>query len=64
MYGRTLPCRRMNGIRISRRCVNTFALEVEHAKYAASYFPNLETTLDLYYGEKGKGDGDGNVTVI
>lgn len=36
--------------------------EVERIKYAASYFPNLETTLDLWYG--GEGDGDKNVNVI
>lgn len=35
--------------------------EVDKIKYAASYFPNLDTTLDLYYG--GKGSGDENVTV-
>lgn len=35
--------------------------EVERIKYAASYFPNLDTTLDLYYG--GEGPGDENVTV-
>lgn len=35
--------------------------EVDRAKYAASYFPNLETTIDLFYG--GEGSGDGNVTV-
>ena len=34
-----------------------FNLNVDRAKYAASYFPNLETTLDLYYKE------DGNVKV-
>ncbi|HNP83869.1 MAG TPA: phage tail sheath C-terminal domain-containing protein [Nitrospira sp.] len=36
--------------------------EVNRAKYAASYFPNLETALDLYYGEEG-GAGDENVKV-
>lgn len=30
-------------------------------KYGATYFPNLETILDFYYG--GEGDGDGNVTI-
>jgi len=35
--------------------------EVERTKYSAAYFPNLETTLDLYYG--GEGKGDENVTV-
>jgi phage tail sheath protein FI len=40
----------------------TLPLDVDHAKYAASYFPNLETTLDLYYG--GEGSGDDNVNVV
>ncbi|MCW5599972.1 phage tail sheath C-terminal domain-containing protein [Nitrosomonas sp.] len=35
--------------------------EVDKIKYAASYFPNLDTTLDLYYG--GEGTGDENVKV-
>lgn len=35
--------------------------EVNSAKYSAAYFPNLETTLDLYYG--GEGSGDDNVKV-
>ncbi|MCX7099053.1 MAG: phage tail sheath subtilisin-like domain-containing protein [Methylococcales bacterium] len=35
--------------------------EVNKIKYAASYFPNLYTTLDLYYG--GEGAGDDNVAV-
>lgn len=35
--------------------------EVPILKYAASYFPNLETTLDLFYG--GEGAGDDNVKV-
>lgn len=35
--------------------------EVDKIKYAASYFPNLDTTLDLYYG--GEGLGDENVKV-
>ncbi|MCX2680315.1 phage tail sheath family protein [Galbibacter sp. EGI 63066] len=30
-------------------------------KYGAAYFPNVETTIDYYYG--GEGDGDANVTV-
>ncbi len=30
-------------------------------KYGATYFPNLETILDYYYG--GEGDGDANVTI-
>lgn len=40
---------------------NKSGSEVENIKYAAAYFPNLETTLDLYYG--GEGSGDGNVKV-
>ena len=40
---------------------NGLADEVDSNKYAASYFPNLETTLDLYYG--GEGSGDSNVKV-
>ena len=35
--------------------------EVKRIKYAAAYYPNLETTLDLNYG--GEGDGDENVQV-
>jgi len=35
--------------------------EVDRLKYAAAYFPNLETNLDLFYG--GEGNGDANVTV-
>lgn len=35
--------------------------EVDRIKYAAAYYPNLETTLDLYYG--GEGTGDENVNV-
>lgn len=35
--------------------------EVDRAKYAAAYFPNLQTSLSLYYG--GEGPGDGNVKV-
>lgn len=38
-----------------------FNVDTAKGKYAASYFPNLQTTLDLYYG--GKGDGDENVSV-
>lgn len=30
-------------------------------KYGATYFPNLETILDYYYG--GEGNGDANVTI-
>jgi uncharacterized protein len=40
---------------------NNLSLEVAKAKYAASYFPHLETSLDLYYG--GKGTGDAHVQV-
>jgi phage tail sheath protein FI len=35
--------------------------EVDSLKYAAAYFPSIETTLDLFYG--GEGTGDANVTV-
>ena len=35
--------------------------EVDSSKYAASYFPNLETSLDYYYGPQGSGDA--NVSV-
>ncbi len=35
--------------------------EEDVIKYGATYFPNLETILDYYYG--GEGDGDANVTV-
>lgn len=31
-------------------------------KYGATYFPNLRTILDYYYG--GEGDGDANVTIV
>ncbi len=41
---------------------NGLANVVDYNKYAASYFPNLETTFDLYYG--GEGTGDSNVQVI
>lgn len=40
---------------------NKTGSEVDSIKYAASYFPNLDTNLDLYYG--GEGPGDENVTV-
>jgi phage tail sheath protein FI len=40
---------------------NKTGSEVDRIKYAASYFPNLETILDLYYG--GEGPGDQNVKV-
>lgn len=40
---------------------NQIGSEINSLKYAAAYFPNLETTLDLYYG--GEGAGDGNVKV-
>jgi len=33
----------------------------DRIKYGATYFPNLETTLDYYYG--GEGTGDTNVTI-
>ncbi len=35
--------------------------EENKLKYGAAYFPNLETTLNYYYG--GEGDGDANVTI-
>lgn len=31
-------------------------------KYGATYFPNVETILDYYYG--GEGNGDANVTIV
>lgn len=31
-------------------------------KYGSTYFPNVETILDYYYG--GEGSGDGNVTIV
>ncbi len=37
------------------------ASEEDTIKYGATYFPNLETILDYYYG--GEGKGDANVTV-
>ena len=40
---------------------NTIGSEVNNIKYAAAYYPNLETTLDLYYGEEGAGDENVNV---
>lgn len=36
--------------------------EIDRTKYAAAYYPRLNTTLDLYYG--GEGTGDGNVQVV
>jgi len=36
--------------------------EVKDLKYAAAYFPNLETTIDLFYG--GEGPGDSNVNIV
>ncbi len=33
-------------------------------KYGATYFPNLKTILNYYYGDKGKGEGDDKVTII
>jgi len=41
---------------------NTTGNEIETLKYAAAYFPNVETILDYWYG--GEGDGDGNVQVV
>ena len=41
---------------------DTLPSEVDLLKYAAAYFPNLETSLDLYYG--GEGAGDKNVSVM
>lgn len=35
--------------------------EENKLKYGATYFPNLETTLNYYYG--GEGNGDANVTI-
>ena len=35
--------------------------EENTVKYGATYFPNLETILNYYYG--GEGDGDANVTI-
>jgi len=40
---------------------NTSAVE-NTVKYGATYFPNLETILDYYYG--GEGAGDANVTIV
>ncbi|HMZ53977.1 MAG TPA: phage tail sheath C-terminal domain-containing protein [Nitrospira sp.] len=40
---------------------NGLPSEVERIKYGASYFPELETTLDFWYG--GEGVGDSRVTV-
>ncbi len=40
---------------------NTPAVE-NTVKYGATYFPNVETILDYYYG--GEGDGDANVTIV
>lgn len=39
---------------------NTSSVE-NTVKYGATYFPNLKTILDYYYG--GEGEGDANVTV-
>ncbi|WP_103069632.1 phage tail sheath family protein [Aquimarina sediminis] len=35
--------------------------EENKLKYGATYFPNLETIINYYYG--GEGNGDGNVTI-
>lgn len=40
---------------------STIGSQEDILKYGAAYFPNLETTLNYYYG--GEGDGDANVTI-
>lgn len=40
---------------------NNTPVQEETVKYGATYFPNLETTLDYFYG--GEGPGDANVTI-
>jgi uncharacterized protein len=40
---------------------NATTPEINQLKYAAAYYPNLDTTIDLDYG--GEGDGDGNVQI-
>ena len=40
---------------------NKIASEEDIIKYGATYFPNVETILDFYYG--GEGGGDANVTI-
>lgn len=37
-------------------------VNIDVIKYGAAYYPNLETTLDYWYG--GEGDGDANVQVV
>lgn len=36
--------------------------EIDTLKYGAAYYPDLETTLDYWYG--GEGVGDANVTIV
>jgi uncharacterized protein len=36
--------------------------EVDRLKYAAVYYPNLESTIDFFYG--GEGSGDANVKIV
>ena len=36
--------------------------EVDTIKYGATYFPNIETILDYYYGGEGKGDDKVTIT--
>jgi phage tail sheath protein FI len=45
---------------------NTLSGDVDTLKYAASYYPNLRTTLEIFYdgpAQGGLGQGDGNVKV-
>lgn len=41
---------------------NTTGNQIEELKYAAAYYPNVETTLDYWYG--GEGVGDSRVTIV
>ena len=41
---------------------NIISTEEDIIKYGATYFPNLETILDYYYG--GEGEGDANVNIV
>lgn len=41
---------------------NNTSPEENTIKYGATYFPNVETILDYFYG--GEGDGDANVTIV
>jgi hypothetical protein len=41
---------------------NNTTSEEDILKYGTTYFPNLETILDYFYG--GEGKGDGNVTIV